>query len=60
MPEHGRVEKIFNGNRKTVTQLLQRRDGHAAVAPADNIVDRRLRDPAEGAQPVDGKMSFLT
>ena len=53
------MEKVLDGNRKAVAQLLQRGNRHAAVASADNVIDRRLCDPAERTQPVDGKMPLL-
>ena len=54
------MEKLLNGDTQAVTQLFDGRDGGAAVAPADDVIDGGLRDTAHVAQLVDGDVLLLT
>ena len=51
--EQARVEEILYRDPESVAQLFNCRDRCAVVAPADNVVDGRLRDAAHAAQLVD-------
>lgn len=50
IPESFGVKKFRECDIQPVAQLFDRRDGGAAIAAADNIIQRRLRDAAERRQ----------
>lgn len=53
------MEKFLDGDTQAVTQLFDGGNRSAAVSPADNVIDGRLRDTAHVAQLVDGDVLFL-
>ena len=53
------MEKLLNGDTQAVTQLFDGRDCGAAVSPADDVIDSRLRDTAHVAQLVYGDVLLL-
>ena len=53
------MEKFFDGDTQAVTQLFDGGNRSAAVSPADNVIDGRLRDTAHVAQLIDGDVLFL-
>lgn len=53
-----RLEKVFNRHVKTITELFDRGNRDALVPAADDVVDRRLRYAAHGAELVDGNIPF--
>ena len=50
IPEEVRGKEICDRNAKAVAQLFERRHRGAVVAPSDNVIDRGLRDAADGTQ----------
>ena len=54
------MEKFFDGDTQTITQLFDGGDGGAVITPADNIVDGGLGDTADSTKFVDGNIRFLT
>lgn len=53
------MEEFLDGDTQAVTQLFDGGNCSAAVSPADNVIDSRLRDAAHVAQLVDGDVLFL-
>ena len=53
------MEEFLDGDTQAVTQLFNGGDCSAAVSPADDVIDGRLRDTAHIAQLVDGNVLFL-
>ena len=53
------MEKLLNGDTQAVTQLFNGGDCSAAVSPADDVIDSRLRDTAHVAQLIDGDVLLL-
>ena len=53
------MEKLLDGDTQAVTQLFDGGNRSAAVSPADDVIDSRLRDTAHVAQFVDGNIVFL-
>ena len=52
------MEKLLNGNAQAIAELFDRGDRSAAVAPAHDVIDRRLRYAAEAAQLIDRDVPF--
>ena len=58
--EQARVEEILYRDPESVAQLFNCRDRCAVVAPADDVIDGRLRDAAHIAQFIDGYVPLTT
>ncbi len=53
------MEKFLDGDTQAVTQLFDGGNRSAAVSPADDVIDSRLRDTAHVAQLIDGDVLLL-
>lgn len=53
------MEELLDGDTQAVTQFFDGGNCGAAVSPADDVVDSRLRDTAHVAQLVDGDVLLL-
>lgn len=53
------MKKLLDGDTQAVTQLFYSGNRSAAVSPANDVIDSRLRDTAHVAQLVDGDVLLL-
>lgn len=53
------MEKLLDGDTQAVTQLFDGGNRSAAVPPANDVIDSRLRDTAHIAQLIDGDVLLL-
>ena len=57
--EQLRIEEILNGDSQTITKLLDRGNGGAAVASADDIVHCGLGHAAHAAEFIDRNVTLI-
>ena len=58
MQKQVRIEKVYDRDAKAIAELFDRGHRRAVVAPADNIVHRRLCNAAAVAQSVNRYIMF--
>ena len=59
IPKQLGIEEVFNGDSQTIAEFLDRRDGGAAVASADDIVHCGLGHAAHAAEFIDGNVTLI-